>query len=109
MSHGLTLTRRDNDRRIVLAVAGEVDLATTPQLRSAIQAVFDSGVRELRLDLSGTTFMDSSGLHALFDSHARAEQLDARMEIVCPPGPVRRLFEIVGYSERLPLRDAPDE
>ena len=105
MSHGFTLTRRDNGRRTVLAVAGEVDLATTPKLRSAVQAALDSGVRELRLDLCDTTFMDSTGLHALFDSHALAEHLDARMEIVCPPGPVRRLFEIVGYNERLPLRD----
>jgi anti-sigma B factor antagonist len=100
---------RDNGRRTVLAVSGEVDVATVPALRSAIQAAFDSGAAELWIDLSRTTFMDSSGLHAVFDARVRAENVGSRLEIVCPPGPVRRLFDIVGYSERLLLRDAPDE
>lgn len=97
--------RRKNGRRTVLAVFGEVDLATVPALRSAVEAAFDSGAAELWLDLSATTFMDSSGLHAVFDANTRAQESGTRLEIVCPPGPVRRVFDIVGYSERLPLWD----
>lgn len=100
---------RENGRRTVLAVSGEIDLATVPALRSALEAAFDAGADELCIDLCRTTFMDSSGLNAVFSAHTRAEAAGGRLEIVCPPGPVRRLFEIVGYSERLPLRDAPDE
>jgi anti-sigma B factor antagonist len=103
--NGFAIDRRDNGRRTVLAISGEVDVATVPAVRSALEAVFDSGADELWLDLCGTTFMDSSGLHAMFDAHARAEKSGSRLEIVCPQGPVRRLFEIVGYSERIPLRD----
>jgi anti-sigma B factor antagonist len=100
---------REHGRRTVLAVSDEVDLATVPALRSALEAAFDSGAPEVWIDLTRTTFMDSSGLQAVFSAHARTQDAGRKLEIVCPPGPVRRLFDIVGYSERLRLRDAPDE
>jgi anti-sigma B factor antagonist len=99
-SRSITLRRHDVDGCAVLAIGGEVDLATSPDLRTAIEAALDSGAAELRLDLGGTSFMDSSGLHVLFDCHARAGE---RLAIVCPPGPVRRLFEMTGFADRLPL------
>jgi anti-sigma B factor antagonist len=99
-SRTMTVRRHDLDGRSVLAIGGEVDLATAPELRSAIEGALASGAGELRLDLGGTSFMDSSGLHVLFDCHARAGE---RLAIVCPPGPVRRLFEITGFADRLPL------
>ena len=49
--------------------------------------------------------MDSSGLHVIFDSQVRAATLERRLAIVCPPGPVLRLFEVTGFAERLPLFD----
>jgi anti-sigma B factor antagonist len=101
----LSIDCRDDGRRIILAVRGEIDLATTPDLRTALEAAVDGGGRELWLDLCATTFMDSTGLHALFDADALAQKSGGRLEIVCPPGPVRRLFEIVGYDGRLSLHD----
>jgi anti-anti-sigma factor len=101
----MIVRRRDSGDRAVLAVAGEVDLATAPALRSAIDEALDSGAGELWLDLCATTFMDSSGLHALFDGQARARELRRGLAIICPPGPVRRLFEVTGYAERIPLYD----
>ena len=47
--------------------------------------------------------MDSSGLHVLFDSQVRASALERRLRIICPPGPVRRLFEVSGFADRLSL------
>jgi len=99
----MTVRRSDIGRRAILAVGGEVDLATAPDLHSALDAALDSGATELWLDLSATTFMDSSGLHVIFQSQARAEALRRRLAIICPPGPVRRLFEVTGFAERLPL------
>jgi anti-sigma B factor antagonist len=101
----MTVRRHDADGRAVLAIGGEVDLATAPDLRAAIDDALDSGAAELCLDLCGTSFMDSSGLHVLFDGQARAYALQRRLAIVCPPGPVRRLFEVSGFGGRLPLYD----
>lgn len=102
-TNAITVAQRSNVGFAVLAVGGEVDIATAPDLRSAIDDVLDDS--DLCLDLGATTFMDSSGLHVLFDSQARAAALRRRLAIVCPSGPVRRLFEVTGFADRLPLFD----
>jgi len=102
-SSAMSARRRDGDGHVVLAISGEVDLATAPALRSAVDEALDAG--DLVLDLCSTAFMDSSGLHVLFDGQARAAKLERRLAIICPPGPVRRLFDVTGFSERLPLVD----
>ena len=99
----MTVRRRLVGHRTVLAVTGEVDLATAPALGSAVDAALASGAQELWLDLSATTFMDSSGLHLLLDAHRRMRGLRRRLAIVCPGGAVRRLFEIAGVADALPL------
>jgi anti-sigma B factor antagonist len=101
----LSVERRAVGRRAVLAVAGEIDLASSPRLRAAVEAVLDDGARELWIDLSETTFLDSSGLHLLVDAHERAETLRGRLAIICPPGRVRRVFELTTLESRLPVYD----
>lgn len=99
----MTVRRRLVGHRTVLAVTGEVDLATAPELASAVDTALASGAQELWLDLSGAAFMDSSGLHLLLDAHHRMRGLRRRLTIVCPGGAVRRLFEIAGVADVLPL------
>jgi anti-sigma B factor antagonist len=99
----MTVRRRLVGHRTVLAVTGEVDLATAPELGSAVDTALASGAQELWLDLSATAFMDSSGLYVLLDAHRRMRGLRQRLAIVCPGGAVRRLFEIAGVADALPL------
>ena len=101
----ITIEHREVGRRTVLTVQGEVDIACSPQLRTAVDAAFDSGAQELWIDLSATTFMDSSGLHVLMDAHHGAEALRRRLMIICPPGAVRRVFDITGLTRTLRVYD----
>jgi anti-sigma B factor antagonist len=101
----ITVERRDVGRRTVLAVSGEVDIASSPLLRSAVEAAWDAGAHELWLDLSATSFMDSSGLHVLLDAQRAAEALRRRLTIICPPGNVRRVFELTGAVNTLRVYD----
>ena len=68
-------------------------------------AAVGSGALDLWIDLSATTFIDSSGLHLLLDANRRAHELRRRLAIVCPPGTVRRVFDIAGVADALPLYD----
>jgi anti-sigma B factor antagonist len=99
------LTSHVVGRRTVLAVSGEVDLATSPDLVAAIDAALNAGALELWIDLSETEFMDSSGMHALLDGHARVRELQRRLAVICPPGPVRRVFDISRVGEMLAVYD----
>jgi anti-anti-sigma factor len=89
----------------VVAVSGEVDIASAPRLRAELEGLFDAGAEDLRLDLSTTTFMDSSGLHVLLDMHHYAESLGRQMTVVCPPGNVRRVLELTGAVTALRVVD----
>ena len=90
-------------RRTVLAVEGEIDLASVPVLASAIDAALADGAAELWIDLTDTRFMDSSGVHLLVTTRSRVRDLNRQLAIVCPPGPVRRLFEVAGVMDHLPV------
>jgi anti-anti-sigma factor len=71
----------------ILFVRGELDELTAPKLDAAIDGHRDG--MPVVVDLSGTQFISSAGLHALMRD--RRESL----AIVCPPGNVRRVLDIV--------------
>ena len=91
-------------RRSVLRVDGEVDVQTIPQLRAAIDEALDAGAVELWLDFTPTGFMDSTGLHAVLETHARIEALNRSLTVISPGStPVYRLLELSGAGELLDL------
>jgi anti-sigma B factor antagonist len=100
---GALVTEAAVGRRTVLAVEGEIDLGSVPALAEAVDAALARGAIELWIDLTDTTFIDSSGLHLLIEAQERMRGLNRRLAIVCPPGPVLRVFEIAGVLEQLPL------
>ena len=79
-----------------LKVVGELDVATAPQLRAALQgAVFaDPPV----LDLSELTFLDSCGVHAILE-FARAQNGNGPVVILDPSDAVTRLLELIGIDQ----------
>lgn len=76
----------------IVAVAGEVDLATAPAIESTLAAVVAPAVV---VDLRGVTFMDSSGLRAVIDGYRSAVARHASFAVVASSdGAVARLFEL---------------
>jgi anti-anti-sigma factor len=100
---GLTLERRTVGHRTVISLGGEIDLATVGRLRAAIADALEEGAHELWIDLSALVFMDSAGIHALFEVHERMAELNRRFAIVCPPGPVARLLEMTAVTTLMPV------
>jgi len=75
------------DRRIggdthVVAVRGEVDLFTAPEFKQRVTAPIDAGRRYVIVDLSGTTFVDSSSLGVLIGAHRRLRRYEGTLAIV---------------------------
>jgi anti-sigma B factor antagonist len=86
----------------VVTVTGEVDIATSPQLRAALAERPQAGGL-LVLDLTAVTFMDSSGLSVILTLQRDTVASGERLAVVCPPGPARLLFEVTGVDAELPL------
>ncbi len=96
-----------NDRTTHIAPSGELDIATSPEFEQAIaEATAEPGAKVV-LDLRELTFMDSTGLRALAQTNARAEQDDFDLAIVRGSRQIERVLEISGLSDLLPLVDAP--
>jgi anti-sigma B factor antagonist len=93
---------------VVVALRGELDLATVEQVRSVLSGR-DGRSDTVILDLRGLTFIDSSGLSLCVSEQQRARAGDYRFAVAVGGAPgVRRMFELAGLQETLELIDDPD-
>ena len=90
----------------LLAVHGELDLATVGELRRRIAAAFGTGAQQLVIDLSRVTHMDSTGLAELISAHQRAMDLRGRLVLVVTSAPILRTFEIRGVANLFTIVDS---
>ena len=96
----------ESGTRSILAVEGEVDAHTAPQLKSAITASLDRGTTELIVDLDQVTFMDSTGLGVLVGGLKGLREVGGALRIVCTRRPILRILEITGLDKVIPLYSA---
>ena len=85
----------------LLSVEGELDIATAPRMITALNEAFAELNLPLVVDLSSVGFMDSTGLALLMNAHRRVKRRGQRFAIVCPRGPVSRVFEIADMVDSL--------
>lgn len=90
----------------VLAVSGEIDLASAPMLEGRIQALDAGG--PIVVDLSGVTFIDSTGLRVLISANEAANGAGGSLHLVAIDGPVTKLFSITGVEEWLNVHPSRD-
>ena len=98
----LTEDALDGDRHLV-AVRGDLDLHTAPELREALARAIDEGRSRLVIDLTETSYMDSSGLTALVVAHKRVRKRGGQLVVVNTDPSIGRTFEITGLHLLFPL------
>jgi anti-sigma B factor antagonist len=97
----LAVERSRVDGYELLAVEGELDIATAPRMIAALNDAFAELSVPLVVDLSSVDFMDSTGLALLMNAHRRVKRRGHGFAIVCPGGPISRVFEIADMVESL--------
>ena len=96
--------------RVEIAVRGELDIATAPQLTAEFERVVALDALELVvLDLRGLEFLDSSGLETILKLDANLRAKDVPLAIVRGPRAVERLFSVMQLDRRLRIVDDPAE
>lgn len=83
------------DGAYVIRVQGELDVASAPEVRSALCSAITLPTQTVVVDLGEVSFLDSTGLQVLILAQRRLTRLRRDFVVACPPGPVRRLLEIV--------------
>ena len=88
------------DDTAVIELSGELDLANSPKLETAILDAEASEIGRIVIDLSGLTFVDSSGLAVLLAAHARSRQDSNRLRFVpCGHESVVRVLKLTETEE----------
>jgi anti-sigma B factor antagonist len=97
----LAVERSRVDGYELLSVEGELDIATAPRMIAALNDAFADLSLPLVVDLSSVDFMDSTGLALLMNAYRRVKRRGQGFAIVCPRGPISRVFEIADMVESL--------
>jgi anti-sigma B factor antagonist len=83
----------------VVSLAGEVDLYTAPEFKQQLLEVIGEGAKEVVVDLTDTTFIDSTTLGVLVGGVKRLRSNDGQLSLVCGDRNITKIFEITGLDK----------
>jgi anti-sigma B factor antagonist len=98
-----TAVERPRSDAALLVAAGEVDTLTAPRLEAAVDELLGTGADVLVADLTGVTFLASSGLAVLIRAAHLASSEGRRLRLVAEGRPVLRPLQITGTDELFDL------
>jgi len=100
---------RVGDDTHVVAVTGEIDLFTAPEFKQRVSVPIDEGRAHVVVDLSATTFIDSSSLGVLIGAHRRLKLRGGSLVVVCDNPVIVKTFRITGLDSVFALVPSLDE
>jgi anti-sigma B factor antagonist len=104
----LGLIVREDRGWTVLAVSGELDMATAPAVRERLHGLLAEGHDKLIVDLDNVGFLDSTALGVLVGVLKRVRTQDGDLRLVCNQPRVLKVFEITRLDQAFTIRDSVD-
>lgn len=106
----VTVSTSDRDGRVVVAVAGEIDAHTAPEVRAALDEALAASAGETRIvaDLTGVTFMDSTGLGVFVTTLKHVREKEGSLDVVVTSPRVLKVFTITGLDVLIPVHETLD-
>ena len=102
-------TEKLSDDQYVISLAGEVDLYTAPEFKQQLLEVIDQGGRDVVVDLTDTTFIDSTTLGVLVGGVKRLRTNEGQLSLVCSDRNITKIFEITGLDRVFTIYPTRDE
>ena len=93
----------------VISLKGEVDLYTAPEFKQQLLEVIGQGGREVIVDFTDTTFIDSTTLGVLVGGVKRLRTNDGQLSLVCNDRNITKIFEITGLDRVFTIYPTRDE
>jgi anti-anti-sigma factor len=95
---------------IVARLTGEIDLSNAADVGETLAGGVPNTALGLVIDLTATAYLDSSGVHLLFDLSERLQRRQQQMRVVVPEGgPIRRVLRIVELDATVPVLSSVEE
>ncbi|HEX6967920.1 MAG TPA: STAS domain-containing protein [Micromonosporaceae bacterium] len=105
----LTVHTEQHGEVVVVSVAGELDMATAPQLQDRISDLLDRGHDRIVFDLDGLSFCDSTGLSVLIRAKNSCDENDGQVRLAAPQRTVLRVLQVSGLTEVLEIHETTAE
>jgi anti-sigma B factor antagonist len=102
-------TEQLSENAYVISLAGEVDLYTAPEFKQQLLEVITQGARQVVVDFTNTTFIDSTTLGVLVGGIKRLRQNDGELSLVCSDRNITKIFEITGLDRVFSIYETRDE
>ena len=102
-------TEQVGDGSYVIALSGEVDLYTAPEFKQHLLDVIGNGAKDVIVDFSNTTFIDSTTLGVLVGGVKRLRTNDGQLSLVCSDRNITKIFEITGLDRVFTIYPTRDE
>jgi anti-anti-sigma factor len=92
------------DDVIVARITGEIDLSNASEVGEKLSGAVPNTAFGMVIDLTATSYLDSSGVHLLFELGERLQRRQQQLRVVVPEGgPIRRVLRIVELDEAVPV------
>lgn len=104
----LSLEVRRHADAVAVAVTGEIDMHTAPELGGKLRELIEGGEHRIVLDLSGVDFLDSTGLGVMVGAMKELSEHGGWMRLVCPEERVLRVFRITGLDQKVAIFGTQD-
>ena len=96
-------TEQLGDDAFVISLAGEVDLYTAPEFKQQLLEVIGQGGKNVVIDFTNTTFIDSTTLGVLVGGVKRLRTNEGELSLVCSDRNITKIFEITGLDKVFPI------
>ena len=106
MEQEFRIEEREGEGVPVIAVGGEIDVATAPQLRECLHRVIAQGSSTVVIDLLAVTFLDSTALGVLVGALKRCRELGGELHVVVADPRIMKIFEITGLTNVFTITDS---
>ncbi len=93
----------------VIELGGEVDLYTAPEFKERLVQVIEDGKKQLVVDLSKATFIDSTTLGVLVGGVKRLRPSGGSLALVCTDQNITKIFEITGLDRVFPIHGTRED
>lgn len=99
----------EEENRIVLALDGELDMASSPRLERVVEELEMEGKPTVVLDLQQLAFIDSTGLRIILSVHKRCHERGQELAVTRGSQQVERLLSVTGMAAHLRSASVPGE
>ena len=102
-------TEKLSEEAYTISLSGEVDLYTAPEFKQQLLELVGQGAKDVIVDFTNTTFIDSTTLGVLVGGVKRLRTNDGQLSLVCSDRNITKIFEITGLDKVFPIYETRSE